>query len=184
MPKRRKSLNSVDKQRDRDPQQQSSPECYEGERLDNVLANLLKSVELAKLSKTGQLPEKIWIKQQFAIGVNDVTRVLERMPPSEGKRDVPTKEVANGPLRRAPLVPLQAVLLASDCSPQLLSKHIPILASSRNVPVIFVKDKKGGSLRLGELVNLKTAIAIGVKDKGSCINRAIDEVLLGQAASH
>lgn len=37
------------------------------------------------------------------------------------------------------------------------------LANSKKVPVVFVKDRKRGSLRLGELVKLKTAIAIGVK---------------------
>lgn len=37
------------------------------------------------------------------------------------------------------------------------------LANSKKVPVVFVRDKKRGSLRLGELVKLKTAIAIGVK---------------------
>lgn len=58
---------------------------------------------------------------------------------------------------------LQAVLLASDCNPRSLIKHFPSLACSRSVPIILVKDNKGGSIRLGELVNLKTAIAIGVK---------------------
>lgn len=58
---------------------------------------------------------------------------------------------------------MQAILIASDCNPKWLAKHLPSLASSRKVPLIFVKDKRGGSLRLGELVKLKTAIAIGVK---------------------
>lgn len=55
------------------------------------------------------------------------------------------------------------MLLASDCNPRWLTKHLPSLASSRRVPLIYVKDKKGGSLRLGEVVKLRTAIAIGVK---------------------
>lgn len=58
---------------------------------------------------------------------------------------------------------MQAVLLASDCNPKWLTKHLPGLASSRRVPLIFVRDMKSGSLRLGEVVKLKTAIAIGVK---------------------
>lgn len=57
----------------------------------------------------------------------------------------------------------QAILIASDCNPRWLTKHLPSLALSRKVPLIFVKDKKSGSLRLGQLVKLKTAIAIGVK---------------------
>lgn len=56
-------------------------------------------------------------------------------------------------------------MIAHDCNPKWLMKHLPSLASSRKVPVIFVKDGKKGSLRLGELVKLKTAIAIGVKVK-------------------
>lgn len=58
---------------------------------------------------------------------------------------------------------MQSVFVASDSNPRWLTKHLPSLASSRKVPLIFVKDKKGGSLRLGELVKLKTAIAIGIK---------------------
>lgn len=61
------------------------------------------------------------------------------------------------------LVVLQAILLATDCNPRWLTKHLPNLAHSKEVPLIFVKDKKGASLRLGELLKLKTAIAIGVK---------------------
>lgn len=58
---------------------------------------------------------------------------------------------------------LQAIVLACDCNPRWLTRHIPALAESRKVPVIFVKDGKQGSLRLGEVVKLKTAIAVGVK---------------------
>lgn len=61
------------------------------------------------------------------------------------------------------LAVLQAILLATDCNPRWLTKHLPNLAHSKEVPLIFVKDKKGASLRLGELLKLKTAIAIGVK---------------------
>ncbi|ONK67652.1 uncharacterized protein A4U43_C05F2300, partial [Asparagus officinalis] len=68
-----------------------------------------------------------------------------------------------------------AILLASDCNPRSLTKHIPNLASSRNVPIISIKDNKRGSIRLGELVNLKTAMAIGVKLRGSNINTAVNE---------
>lgn len=157
------------------PEQQPSSNCYEGDRLDDLLVKLRRSIEVAKQPK-GQLPDKIWIKQQFAIGVNDVTRVLERMHGAEV--GIPSAEESlNSTIRRAPLVPLQAVLLASDVNPRLLTKHVPSLASSRQVPVIFVKDNRGGSLRLGEVVKLKTAMAIGVKARESIINKTIDEFL-------
>jgi ribosomal protein L7Ae-like RNA K-turn-binding protein len=55
------------------------------------------------------------------------------------------------------------VLLAADCSPKWLTKHIPVIAALRNVPVLALKDNKGSSLRLGELVNVRTALAIGIK---------------------
>ncbi|WOL13580.1 hypothetical protein Cni_G22350 [Canna indica] len=58
---------------------------------------------------------------------------------------------------------LKAVILASDCNPRWLKKHIPTLASSRRVPVILVKDNKRSSLRLGQVVKLKTTLAIGIK---------------------
>ncbi|PON43238.1 Ribosomal protein [Parasponia andersonii] len=99
--------------------------------------------------------------QQFSIGVNEVTRVLERMTPTSktGK--------------------LQAVLLASDSNPRWLTKHLPSLALSRKVPLIFFKDNKQASLRLGQLVKLKTAIAIGVKAKGNSINQLFAKILAG-----
>jgi ribosomal protein L7Ae-like RNA K-turn-binding protein len=58
---------------------------------------------------------------------------------------------------------LQAVLVAADCNPKWLTKHIPTLASTRQVPVLCLKDNKGASLRLGHVVNVRTALAIGVK---------------------
>ncbi|XP_042475152.1 uncharacterized protein LOC122057194 [Macadamia integrifolia] len=156
------------------PQQQQS-KCYEGEDLDSLLKSIGREIELERLSK-GALPEKIWIKQQFSIGVNDITRVLERMMTSAQLGNSSQKPLVAGNYRK-PSIQLQAVLLASDCNPRWLTKHLPSLASSREVPVIFVKDNKGGSLRLGELVKLKTAIAIGVKARGSGINKLIQGIL-------
>ncbi|KAF9669191.1 hypothetical protein SADUNF_Sadunf14G0082200 [Salix dunnii] len=121
-------------------------------------------IESTKTLDENSLPEKFWFKQQFAIGVNEVTRVLERMSPvSESGRSLQQSHVMCTN-HKIPSVHLQAILIASDCNPKWPAKHLPSLASSRKVPLIFVKDKRGGSLRLGELVKLKTAIAIGVKD--------------------
>lgn len=74
---------------------------------------------------------------------------------------------------------LQAVLIASDCNPRWLTKHLPNLAASRNVSMIFVKDNKEGSLRLGEIVKVKTAIALGIKHKGSFINEFVQKIIDG-----
>ncbi|XP_072960114.1 uncharacterized protein [Typha angustifolia] len=153
----------------------TSSKSYEGDRLDDLLLKLGESIETAKASK-GELPEKIWIKQQFAVGVNDVTRVLERMPQGNSS-GLPNEEPINSAMRRAPLVPLQAVLVAADCNPKWLTKHVPSMASSRQVPVISVKDNKRGSLRLGDLLKVKTAMAIGIKTRGTLINKTIEEIL-------
>ncbi|KAK7392180.1 hypothetical protein VNO78_20610 [Psophocarpus tetragonolobus] len=156
----------------------SSPEnnCYEGERLTNLLQSIRRETQSARHLDGSSLPEKIWLKQHFCIGVNDVTRVLERMKPStELERST---ELA--PLRinhKTSSVKLQAVLVASDCNPRWLTKHLLSLALSRSVPLIFVRDNKQGSLRLGELVQLKTAIAIGIKVKGSVINKIVQEII-------
>ncbi|XP_020226024.1 uncharacterized protein LOC109807799 [Cajanus cajan] len=153
--------------------------CYEGERLTSLLQSIHREIQSTRLLDGSSLPEKIWFKQQFSIGVNDVTRVLERMNPcTELERSAELF-----PLRRnhkASSVKLQAVLVASDCNPRWLTKHLPSLASSRSVPLIFVRDNKQGSLRLGELVQLKTAIAIGIKVKGSTINKIVQEIIQGE----
>ncbi|XP_010270803.1 PREDICTED: uncharacterized protein LOC104607013 isoform X2 [Nelumbo nucifera] len=158
-------------------QEQLQSKCYEGEDLTRLLESIKREIELAKLSK-GTLPEKIWIKQQFSIGVNDVTRVLERMTTHAELGNSLQKSLILPSGCKAPLIELQAILLASDCNPRWLTRHLPSLSSSRRVPLIFVKDQKGGSLRLGELVNLKTAIAIGIK---KCAEKV--EELLGKDTS-
>ncbi|XBI53393.1 hypothetical protein VPH35_035629 [Triticum aestivum] len=136
-----------------------------------------RSVEAAKASRGG-LPEKIWMKQQFSVGVNDVTRVLERMPAAAASHSVCSTEAPTSTARRrAPLVPLQAVIIAADCNPKWLTKHIPTLASTRQVPVLCLKDNKGSSLRLGQVANVRTALAIGIKARDSIINKTVDEVL-------
>ena len=59
----------------------------------------------------------------------------------------------------------------------MLTKHIPNLAASRNVPVLYIRDHKRASLRLGELVKLKTALAIGVKARGNDLNLLLQQIL-------
>ncbi|KAM3338228.1 hypothetical protein P3S68_031445 [Capsicum galapagoense] len=106
-------------------------------------------------------PENFWFKQLFSIGVNEVMQMLERMSPIHHYR------------LKCILLDFSVILVASDCHPRLLTKKLESLANSKNVPVVFVKDNKRGSLRLGELIKLKTAIAIGVKDKRNQFNQFI-----------
>ncbi|KAG6644865.1 uncharacterized protein LOC122318736 isoform X1 [Carya illinoinensis] len=154
-------------------------DCYEGERLASLLNSIRRETETARLLDGNSLPEKIWFKQQFSIGVNDVTRVLERMAPIPQVGSYPAQPHSVSSNRKVTSFQLQAVLLASDCNPRWLTKHLPSLASSRRVPLIYVRDKKGGSLRLGKLVKLRTAIAIGVKAKGNAINELFGKILHG-----
>ncbi|XP_071725842.1 uncharacterized protein [Rutidosis leptorrhynchoides] len=153
------------------------PNSYEGESLLHLLNSIQREIKLSRLSDES-LPYKIWLKQQFSIGVNDVTRVLERMLPVTGSiTSPPQKALCDCRNSKSPHLKLQAILISTDCNPRGLTKHLPILASSRQVPVIFVKDKNGGSFKLGEMVNLKTAMAIGIKARGNSINKLIGEIL-------
>ncbi|KAK7243354.1 hypothetical protein RIF29_38147 [Crotalaria pallida] len=153
--------------------------CYEGERLTKLLQLIQREIKSAKHLDGSSLPEKIWLKQQFSIGVNDVTRVLERMEPcTELRRSSQFLPLISSNLK-TPTVKLQAVLVASDCNPRWLTKHLPTLSLSRRVPLIFVRDNKQGSLRLGELVKLKTTIAVGIKDRGNTINKLFEGILQG-----
>ncbi|KAL6657042.1 hypothetical protein ACP70R_004822 [Stipagrostis hirtigluma subsp. patula] len=176
--KKRKTLKPTKSFKDAD--EVPTSDFIGGEALDDLLSKLVRSVEVAKPSRGG-LPEKIWMKQQFAIGINDVTRVLERMSPAPATHTADCSRDAQtvSGLRRAPLVPLQVVLVSSDCNPKWLTKHIPPLASTRQVPVLCLKDNKGSSLRLGQVVNVRTALAIGIKARDNIINKTIDEVLKG-----
>ncbi|XP_074350815.1 uncharacterized protein LOC141690099 isoform X2 [Apium graveolens] len=164
--------------------------CFDGENLVQLLKSIQREIESARILDS-VVPDKIWVKQ-FSIGVNDVTRVLERMPAVVATADSSILMIGSGNSKN---VGLQAILLASDCYPQMLTKHLPSLASSKNVPLIYVKDKRRGSLRLGDLVKLKTtiaigvkvnvkllktAIAIGVKDRGNGINQLIENILNDQ----
>ncbi|KAL6219664.1 hypothetical protein ACLB2K_007423 [Fragaria x ananassa] len=173
-----------------DPQHQLQ-DFYEGERLDLLLQSIQRKIESARVMDNS-LPEKIWFKLQFAVGVNDVTRVLERMKPvtlpMAASLESACSSASPPPKAKAAslanVTELQAVLIAADSNPRWLTKHLPSLALSRNVPLIFLKDNKGASLRLGQLVKLKTAIAIGVKAKGNVINQLVDEILRGSSQGH
>ncbi|KAI5665424.1 hypothetical protein M9H77_15277 [Catharanthus roseus] len=152
--------------------------CYEGESLASLLKVIKSEIDSAR-NACSSLPEKVWTKLQFSIGINEVTRVLERMHPTTPPKDLPHRQLINSTQSdKTARVQLQAILLASDCNPRQLTKHLPNLAHSRGVPLIFVKDEKGASLRLGELLKLKTAIAIGIKARGNTINQLIDKILI------
>ncbi|XP_075494017.1 uncharacterized protein LOC142531678 isoform X1 [Primulina tabacum] len=152
---------------------------FDGESLATLLKSFQREIESAR-ALDAALPYKFWVKQQFSVGVNEVTRVLERMPPRRGMAGSSEESPSpNHDDSKAPRLYLQAIFLASDCNPRWLTKHLPALADSRNVPLVFMKDSKRGSLRLGELIKIKTTIAIGIKGRENSINQLIENILLG-----
>lgn len=154
--------------------------CYEGESLAQLLKLIKSEIDSAR-NLDNTLPEKVWIKQQFSVGVNEVTRALERMRPTAAAKYSTDKQHTESIQKdEKSSEQLQAILLATDCNPRWLTKHLPNLAHSKGVPLIFVKDKKGASLRLGELLKLRTAIAIGVKVRGNVINQFMEKVIIGK----
>ncbi|XP_010490328.1 PREDICTED: 60S acidic ribosomal protein P0-like [Camelina sativa] len=70
-----------------------------------------------------------------------------------------------------------SVVLMGKNTMMILRKHIPNLAASRGVLVLYIRDNKRASLRLGELVKLKTALAIGVKTRGNELNLLLQQIL-------
>ncbi|XP_020260988.1 uncharacterized protein LOC109837242 isoform X2 [Asparagus officinalis] len=47
----------------------------------------------------------------------------------------------------------KAILLISECKTRSLTNHIPNLTSLRNVPIISIKDNKGGSISSEEAIS-------------------------------
>jgi len=180
---------------------------FKGKPLDELLEELSRAIEAAEQLK-GQVHDNIWMKQKFSVGINDVTRTLERMPIAKAIQNniadikypelVPetfdhftTSEDGDvGPNKQffsslketgKQVVQLQAVLIAIDCHPRVLVSHLPGLASSRDIPLLCIEDHGRGSLRLGQLVKLKRAGAIGVKVGKSTINKAIQDIIDDQS---
>ncbi|KAH9313114.1 hypothetical protein KI387_028149, partial [Taxus chinensis] len=174
---------------------------FKDKHLDELLEKLSSSIEAMRHPK-GKVYDNIWMKQSFSVGINDVTRTLERMPVALDKPiesyisdfnsspdrfpNIESDHEDNGPKKQfigretetqGKGVHLQAVLTAVDCHPRVLVSHLPGLASSRGVPLFSVEDHGTGSERLGQLLKLKTAIAIGVKVGESTINKSIQGVI-------
>ena len=88
--------------------------------------------------KVLQLVEKAAKDRKVRVGVNEVTKMVER---NQAK----------------------VVVLAQDVSPQEIVLHLPGLCKEKNIPLGMVSNKK----QLGEKVGLKVgASAIAVLDEG------------------
>ncbi|KAE8802564.1 hypothetical protein D1007_21754 [Hordeum vulgare] len=160
----------------KDAEQAVTSDYIIGDCLDELLSKLIRSVEVAQDSRGG-LPEKIWMKWVAPI------RTWEAELVTPGPKDLVWRPYLHEDVAVVLLfapgfrVKTLAVIIAADCNPKWLTKHIPTLASTRQVPVLCLKDNKGSSLRLGQVVNVGTALAIGIKARDSIINKAIDEIL-------
>ncbi|KAL8462244.1 hypothetical protein ACS0TY_033336 [Phlomoides rotata] len=80
--------------------------CFEGESLTHFLKSIQREIESARASDAS-LPPKFWTKQQFAVGVNEVTRTLERMPFYHGNNSSEEHFPVNRDDAKAPGVHLQ-----------------------------------------------------------------------------
>lgn len=59
---------------------------------------------------------------------------------------------------------MQAVIVAADVQPKALVAHFGALCASRGVVMLPISGGDGsGSLKLGEVLGTRTAIAIGIK---------------------
>ena len=59
---------------------------------------------------------------------------------------------------------MQAVIVAMDVKPKTLVAHLGVLCASRGVLMLPISGGDGsGSLKLGEVLGTRTAIAIGIK---------------------
>ncbi|KAH9550669.1 hypothetical protein CY35_10G083500 [Sphagnum magellanicum] len=112
------------------------------------------------------------LKENLIVGINNVTRALEKLPSDAANTfntNLQLKVVQNidAGLQDLELkvTQLQVVLVAIDVNPRTLINHVMLLCTSRGVPILPVSGGDGcGSLRLGELLGTRTAIAIGIKD--------------------
>lgn len=173
------------------------------ERLSEMLSSALNK-EIGERNDT--LPTKECLRKFkhtiFCIGINNVTRALEMMPIVQNKwrqkkppdlSAIISKPIQGGEggnqacIRSANYnktmsslnaTHLQAVIVASDVHPRLLVSHLPDLTASRNVPFLTISAGNGtGSVRLGRIFNLRTAIAVGLKNGDFAINRAMRSFL-------
>lgn len=178
-----------------------------GPRLHGLLEILHSAIKMEIGAAKESLPSKVVMRKCkifFYIGVNNVTRALERMPLVQKKpiqkelADLGTKNESvqaelgsNGKNRwdaeleksissLSTTPHIQAVLAASDVHPRLLISHLPDLAASRNVPLLTISGGGGtGSMRLGEIFNVRTAIAVALKNGDSAINAVMKSFLDG-----
>jgi len=179
---------------------------WSGKQLEGLLKSLSRAIEIVMETKEGDLvttkvkpdSKKCLVKELKAhllVGINNVTRALERMHvnPVISDREPQPKRlklvdnavaelemmVQKGQVEKLNVTPLQAVIVAIDVHPRVLVSHLVSLCASRGVPMLPVSGGGDGcgSLRLGELLGTRTAIAIGIKAGDTPINWAVEVIL-------
>lgn len=180
---------------------------WSGKQLESLLLALSSAIEIVLEKQAEELsPKKVHeknkpcvakaLKSHLCIGINSVTRALERMPAKpmggallgepEPKRlkivdNIVTELETLGQQqhsKRDNRTPLQAVLVAADVQPKSLVAHLGVLCASRGVVMLPISGGDGsGSLKLGEVFGTRTAIAIGIKEGDTPINWAVESIL-------
>ncbi|KAL2630356.1 hypothetical protein R1flu_015042 [Riccia fluitans] len=148
-----------------------------GKAVDLFLKSVSQALKDSGVNVEGENPDQNGgrsvgrnLKVHFCIGINSVTRTLERMPSKNKKRSGIAEKLANlsemelsGAGKSKPET-LQAIVVAVDVQPKNLVGHLGYLCHSRGVPMVSINGGDGmGSLRLGEVLGLKTAVVIGIK---------------------
>lgn len=135
------------------------------------------------------------LKANLCVGINNVTRTLERMPAkpagaSEGESQPKRSKTVDNTVTKlgtsaqqlhpksSNVTRLQAVIVAADVQPKALVAHLGALCASRGVVILPVSGGDGsGSLKLGEVLGTRAAIAIGIKEGDTPINWAVESIM-------
>ncbi|KAG0597957.1 hypothetical protein M758_12G033100 [Ceratodon purpureus] len=179
---------------------------WSGKQLESLLQALSRAIEIVlekraeelDLEKGKEGSKKCLAKElkaNLCVGINNVSRALERMPAKsaitslgepQSKRsktvdNIVTELEALGQQiqpKRAKATPLQAVIVAIDVQPKALVAHLGVLCASRGVLMLPIRGGDGsGSLKLGEVLGTRTAIAVGIKEGDTPINWAVESIM-------
>ncbi|XP_024357829.1 uncharacterized protein [Physcomitrium patens] len=176
---------------------------WSGKHLELLLRELANAIEIVVENQAGEISrsevkegsKKCLPKANLCVGINNVTRTLERMPAkpagaSEGESQPKRSKTVDNTVTKlgtsaqqlhpksSNVTRLQAVIVAADVQPKALVAHLGALCASRGVVILPVSGGDGsGSLKLGEVLGTRAAIAIGIKEGDTPINWAVESIM-------
>ena len=99
---------------------------------------------------------------RFDVGLNKITRVLERYDPND-KQSIP---------------PYIWIIVSRDSSPAHMISHLPILAQLKSIPLLAIVGSQSQK-RLGDLVSVKRTLVLGLKNNHDSSSGSLDELSFG-----